>query len=195
MPESIDQLVNIAAAYAGPLFELAQRNGVSDVVRSDLEGLRDLARKDPMFADFIASKSIANEHRAASLERLFRGRLHDLTLNTMLVMNDNDRGAVVPALLDAFVSRQQAAANEIAATAISAFELDGAQKQDIEQTAATLSGKRPVLHWRVDPTIMGGLILEIDGVRYDYSVRRQLLQTRRRLADRGQRGLEVRVEN
>lgn len=194
MAESVDQQLSLASVYANSLFDLARNAGQVEAVRDELAELVRLGDMEPGFDRLMQSQSVSADARAASLEKMFRGKLSDLTLNTLLVMNGKDRAGLYRALHQAFIERARAAANEVLAVAISAIELDNAQQQEIERTAAELSGKKPVMEYRVDNDLIGGLVLEIGDVRYDYSVRRQLQRQAAGLSERGQRGLKVTVE-
>lgn len=195
MAESLDQQLSLAAVYANSLFDLAKDAGSVDSVRDELDELTKLGKNEPGFDQLMRSQSISTDKREQSLEKMFRGKLSNLALNTLLVMNAKGRSALYQALHDAFAQRSRAAANEVIATAISAVALSDDQQRDVEKTAADLSGKKPVMEFRVNPDLIGGLILEIGDVRYDYSVRRQLQRQSAGLAERGQRGLKVTVDN
>ncbi len=147
-------------------------------------------RLEPDFAAFLTSSALDDDHRAAGLEKMFRGRLSDLTLNTLQIMNRNGRTGLYSALLKRFIARLEAFANQIAGTVTSAVALDDAQQRSIVEVASRLSGKQPVLQYKVDPEILGGLILQMGDWRYDNSVRRQLGVARGQLRQRSDRGFE-----
>jgi F-type H+-transporting ATPase subunit delta len=126
---------------------------------------------------------------------MFRGRLSDLLLNTLLVMNDHGRVGMLSGLLRTFSVRQLQAAGQIEVVATSATELDDAARRQVASTAAEVSGKQPIIDWIVDPSLIGGLVLQIGDWRYDNSVRRQLRAAQRKLLQRSERGLEVGLES
>ncbi|MBI5866033.1 MAG: ATP synthase F1 subunit delta [Planctomycetes bacterium] len=189
MADSFDKYLEFADVYAQALFELAREADRIDDVRSELDELVRLMEIEPAFASFITSSALDDDHRAAGLEKMFRGRLSDMTLNTLLVMNDNGRHALLKALRRAFVLRQEDAAGQVEVAATSAVELDLDEKNRVAEAAAKLSGRKPLIDYRVDPSIVGGLILQIGDLRYDNSVATQLTAARDRLMDRSDRGL------
>ncbi len=195
MADKLDPQQAVASVYADSLFELARAAGQVDDVRSELEELVRLVELQPSFGDFLASSAIQAERRADGLEKMFRGKLSDLVLNTLLVMNRNGRTGAVAGLLRSFVLAQEEAAGEVEVTATSAVELDEAQRERVASMAAELSGRKPVVEYTVDPAILGGLVLQIGDLRFDHSVRRQLEQAQLQLAERGRRGLAVGVDD
>lgn len=191
MAITLDEQLQTAQVYAESLFALAQQAGAVDEVRSNLEELVRLMEIEPSLALFFESAALDDDYRAASLEKMFRGKLHDLTLNTLQVMNRNGRNGVLAGLLRGFVLAQEAAAGQVEAVATSAVELDANERSAVEATAAKLSGQKPLVQYRVDPGILGGLVLQIGDLRYDNSIRSKLTEAERRIFERGERGLNV----
>lgn len=194
MADSFDKHLEVADVYAQALFELAREAGRVEDVRSELDELVKLMQIEPGFANFMNSSALDDDHRNAGLEKMFRGKLSDMTLNTLLIMNDQGRNALLPALHRAYVLRQQDAAGQVEASVTSAVDLDDGQKSEIAATAARLSGKSPLITYKVNPAILGGLILQMGDVRYDNSLASQLSEARKRVLERSERGLAVGVE-
>jgi len=184
MAETFDKDLALADVYAAALFELAAADHDLDGVRDELEGLVQLYRQQPGFAQFLASAALDDDERERSLERMFRGRISDRVLNTLLVMNRHGRAALLPALLRAYVLRLQGARGQIEVTAISAVELDADQQAEVQELARRLSGRQPLVQYVVDPEIIGGLILQVGDLRYDHSLRHHLRAARARLLER-----------
>ena len=197
MAESFDKQLAVVDVYAEALFELAQDSGQVDEIRTELEELIKFIQDvdDPALRNFFISRALDDDVREQFLEKWFRGKVSDLTLNTLLVMNANGRNGLLEALYRCFVLREQAAAGQVEATATSAVELSDAEKQAVRDLATQLSGQKPLVEFRVVPDILGGLILQIGDLRYDNSLRSQLMEARDRLFERSERGLEVSVSD
>jgi F-type H+-transporting ATPase subunit delta len=189
--DSTDKHLATADVYADALFSLARESGAIDDVRSELEQLVELEHSEPAFGVFMTSSALDDDRREAGLDKMLRGRLSDITLNTLLVMNRNGRYGMTDSLLRAFVIRQTDAANQIEVIATSAVPLDDAQRKHVLETAARISGRTPLVDFRVDAGLLGGLIVQIGDVRYDNSVRSQLQVARQRLLARSESGLAV----
>jgi F-type H+-transporting ATPase subunit delta len=189
------QELRIADVYAEALFELAREAEQIAALRAELDELLKLWHAEPEFRKFMISRALEAEGRAAGLERMFRNRLSDTVLNTLLVMCQHDRCGLFPALHRRFVLRQEDAADEIEVTITSARELSAEQKAEALQIAVNASGKKPVVAYHVDPEILGGLILTVGDLRLDNSVRRHLTVVREQMRERAQRGLEVGVSD
>jgi F-type H+-transporting ATPase subunit delta len=189
-----DQELRIADVYAEALFELARESDRVEQVRSELDELVKLWKLEPEFEKFMSSRALELEGRADGLEKMFRDRLSDIVLNTLLVMNQHGRCGLVPALHRRFVLRQENAANEIEVTVTSAVELSRSQRAEAMKIAEQASGKTPVVKYVVDPDLLGGLILQVGDLRLDNSLRRHLGVVRDQVLERARRGLEVGVQ-
>jgi F-type H+-transporting ATPase subunit delta len=190
MAQDVEKGLDVADVYAAALYALAAEQGAVDTVRGELEELVRLVETNPAFGAFLGSVAIDPDDRERSLEKSLRGRLSDLALNTLLVMNRHGRAELLRPLWRAFVLRVEDARGQIEVVATSAVELDADQRTEIERTAERLSGKKPLVEFRVNPHVLGGLVLQVGDWRYDYSLRRQLDVLRRRLLERtvAQRG-------
>jgi len=187
------QELRIADVYAQALFELARDAEQIAAVRAELDELLKLWHQEPEFRKFMSSRALETEGRANGLEKMFRERLSDTVLNTLLVMCQHDRCALLPSLHRRFVLRQEEDADEIEVTITSATELSDEQKAEALQIAVNASGKQPVAEYRIDPEILGGLILKVGALRLDNSIRRHLRVVRGQMLERAERGLEVGV--
>ena len=174
----------VADVYAAALFAIASDTRRTDEVRSELAELVRLIEQNPALAGFFSSNAVAEDDRELSLERMFRGRLSDAVLNTLHVMNQHGRLALIPQLEHAYVHRLEEAHGQVKVTATTAVELDQAQQAEVAGVAERLSGKKPLVQYTVAPEIIGGLILQMGDYRYDNSLRRQLHTARARLLER-----------
>jgi len=184
---------DIAKVYADALFDLAKAAGTIDKIGAELQELASFQVQEPQFAEFLSSQVIDDDERERSLERMFRGRVDDALLDTLQVMNQHGRIGLLPQLLRAFVLRIEEDRGQVEVQAISAVELSGVEQADVQTLAAQLTGRQPLMDYRIDPSIIGGLVLEVGGYRYDDSVRHNLDALRRRMLERSSRGLKIGV--
>ncbi|TWT45140.1 ATP synthase subunit delta [Phycisphaerae bacterium RAS1] len=191
MIEALDKQLATVAPYAAALFELAREQDQVREIDAELAELIKLEQIEPSFRAFMESSALDDDHRAAGLERMLRGKLSDVLLNTLLVMNRNGRHGMLAALKRQYDLIAESYYGMVEARALSAVELSDSHKQAVEQVAAGLSGKKPIMTFDVSADILGGLILEIGDMRFDYSVRTQLQTAKRRLASRGEVGLTL----
>jgi len=191
MAEAFEQALELADVYAAALFALAQEANRVAEVRGELEELVRLEQTEPALATFLRSAAIQVDQRQASLERMFRGRLSDIVLDTLHVMNRHGRAGLLAPLLRCYVLREEHARGQVEVVARSAVELDAAHRAALERWVAEVSLRKPLMEYVVDPELIGGLVVQVGDYRFDHSVRRHLRVARARLLERSDRGLGI----
>jgi len=164
----------ISRVYAQALLSVARESEQVDSVLDELTDLVGLTDRDEAFARFLTSPLVDAVEREVSLERLFRGRMSDLMLDTLLVMNRKNRMGLVPALAETFREEVEILRGEIRVHVRSAVELDDAQRRELTQAVARLTHKRATLLEAVDKSLIGGVVLRIGDRKIDTSVARSL---------------------
>lgn len=169
-----DQAAAVAAVYAAAMLGLGERRGEADDLRAELDELARFADRDRGFAAFLANPRIDAEDRAASLERMFRGRASDLLADALQVIHRKGRIALVPAIAAAYAERHDVLRGVIEVQVTSARPLDDDQRRRLEAAIRAKTGRRPRLAERVDPELLGGLVVRIGDEKVDGSIATRL---------------------
>lgn len=178
----------LARLYAASLFELAQADGGQSRVEetlNELEEILELTRTNFAFGEFLGSRILPVDARARSLETIFKGKINDLTLRFLLVVNQKERLAHLPAIAAAFDEMIQHAFGRVE---VDVYTAEPAGEEDLSSIRArlhSLLGKQPVLHAYTDPDMIGGVKLQIGDQLIDASIAASLRRMRDRLAHQG----------
>jgi F-type H+-transporting ATPase subunit delta len=140
----------------------------------ELHAVLDLARQDRRFNEFLSSRIIANPRRAKSLERLFRGRLADHTLNILLVLTGNDRLRLLPGVVQAFDRLFQEAFGRVEVGVVTASPMSDQQRAELSSRLQSKLGREPVITASVDPSLLGGIRIQIGDTLIDNSLAARL---------------------
>jgi F-type H+-transporting ATPase subunit delta len=170
----------LADRYALALLSLADEKRASDPsmldrIAADLEALAKLAAANPRFAAFLSDPRLdARQQRAAAFEVLDRLGTGREVRNLVGVLITNRRLSILPAVCAAFGARLAARRGVETAHVVSAIPLSDAQRAALlaRLTEAGFSHLR--LEERVDPGILGGLIVRIGSRLYDSSIKSKL---------------------
>lgn len=172
----------VATVYAGALYDAAAGAHSAAGVRADVDSLRQMLEAYPGFAELLAAPKIAPEEREKIIRRTLEGRLGPLTLSFLLVLNQRWRLGSLPAIVREYVSldnEKRLGRRDVQVT--SAVDLDEAMRAQIRQGIATWGGFEPVLQVRQDPSLLGGLVIQIGDRKLDASVAGQLERLREQL--------------
>jgi F-type H+-transporting ATPase subunit delta len=188
MPLSDTKPDALASLYATSLYELAEAAGGRETVErviSELETLLEFARDDSRFNEFLSSRVLKKGDRTRSLRAMLSGRVHDLTMRFLLVLNEKGRlGHLIPitAALDEIAQR---AFGRIEVDVYTAHRADAGELASIKARLDASLGRETVVHAYTDPTMIGGVKMQIGDTLIDASLAARLRAVRDRLAGDG----------
>jgi F-type H+-transporting ATPase subunit delta len=171
--------------YARALFEAARDEGRLEPVREELDDFVEAQRQVPELRALLRNPQIDQRAKAAALEELLGGD-EQLVRNFLLLLAEKNRGGEVEEIareFDRLVAREQGILDVELTTAV---ELSEQEARDVIGQIEQASGRKVEATQRVDPDLIGGLVLQVGSLRLDASVRgrldrlRQELTTRRR---------------
>jgi F-type H+-transporting ATPase subunit delta len=166
---------SLAGRYASALFELASEAGTVTAVEGDLDTLERALRESPELRSLIRNPEVSREALGRVLAGLGKSlKLADLTRNFLGVLAQNRRVADLPAIIRAFQSIAAAQRGEVNAEVASAHPLSDKQVATLEKKLRAREGRTIKLQTRVDPDLLGGLVVTIGSKRIDGSIRTRL---------------------
>ncbi|MEM8963609.1 MAG: ATP synthase F1 subunit delta [Acidobacteriota bacterium] len=183
-----DKQVALAGIYSRALLDLAHRQGKTTELLDELRQVAALSADNEAFAQLL-SPLVESTQRRDSLERLFRGKLSDLTVDALQVINDKERLNLLPTIVEVLRREVLAASGRVDATVRTAVELSDALRADLERAVARYTGHEADLEIIVDPSLIGGFVLQIGDEKIDASVRRRINELRHTFAQRSAREL------
>ena len=174
----------IAKVYAKSLFELCEQAGGRDKAEEtlgELEDILEIARENPTFSEFLATRVIPVESREKSLVSIFEGKASDLTLRFLRLLNRKGRLGHLPPIVASFESLVQDAFGRVEVDLYTADALDESARSAFRDTLATKLGKDIILHTYTEPSMLGGVKLRIGDRLVDDSLATQISRMRDRL--------------
>ena len=166
----------VAGRYASALFELADSSKALDQVAQDLTTFRNLVAESADLARLIASPVIGRALQGkALLAVLDAAGISGLTRNFVGTVAANGRARDLPAMASAFLAELARRRGETTATVTSAVPLSPAQLQQLSDALRSVLGSNKVsIDARVEPDILGGLVVKVGSRLFDSSVRSKL---------------------
>lgn len=163
--------------YARALFEAAEAAGRVDAVERDLGAFADAIDGSPELAAFLANPQIDPAAKSDVLYELSDGA-DDLVRNALRLIADKGRGGQIPSLREEFQRLVDRSRGRIAVELTTAHELSDAEAAAIVKQIEESSGQSVEATRRVDPDLVGGMILQVGSLRVDASVRGRLVRLR-----------------
>ena len=161
--------------YAHALFELADEQGALDGVRDDLTALQTMIREAPDLARVLTSPVVGRDEQAAAIDAVMeRAGIGDLTRRFVNVVARNRRLFALPGMIDVYRALLAQRRGEMTAEVTSARPLSGSQRTALETALMRSVGANVSIDARVDPGILGGLIVKVGSRMVDSSLRTKL---------------------
>lgn len=170
-----------AAIYAESLLQLANEAGQAEEIGAELMDLAALWKTDPSFAALMSAVTIDVAARRETIRKAFGGRVRQLTLNLLLVLNDKRRSMILPAVCDAYRRKLDRQSGREQVQVVSAVQIDDAQRGKIREQVKRLTGREADIVERLDPESLGGLTVQVGDKLFDLSLRNRLRGLRRNL--------------
>lgn len=179
-----DKQLAIAKVYARSLLALAEEGKSTEEVLEELGDLATLAKESPAFTRLISDPLLGSEELRGTLEKLFRGKITDLVVDTLQVMRRKGRLALLPALAESYRREHQAKKGILDVSVVSAVPLSADLRQRLIQAIDRHTARKSHLIETVDPEILGGLVVKVGDEKIDASVARELALLGRAFAAR-----------
>lgn len=165
----------LAGRYANAVFELAQDQKAVDAVSADLAILRRAMETSPDLTRLVRSPVFSAEDQAKALKAVLGGMgACDLTTKFVLLLTRKRRLSALVPIIKAYESLVAKSRGETEAEVASARALSDAEVAELKSVLKARLGKEPRLHTRIDPTLLGGLVVKVGSRMIDSSLRTKL---------------------
>lgn len=167
------QVFGVEGRYATALYSAATKLKELDAVEKDLSAIQKAIRSNLTIRENIASPIIPRRAMAGALkEAAGKGKMAAATSNLLEVMAENGRLKRLDGVISAFKTIMAAHRGEVVCEVTTAKPLESAQLQQLEQALKKfLSANESIqLSTKVDPTILGGMVVSIGDKYIDMSI-------------------------
>jgi F-type H+-transporting ATPase subunit delta len=185
----------IARVYADALVNAAAEVGQADSVVEELSSLvLELYPADPNFEEFICSGAIGRDRKTATFRAIFEGRSSDTFLNFLFVLNNHGRLELLRTILAAALEIQDERHRRVRVMVRSAVPLADAQRNRLLSDLRNTLKLEPILESRIEPELLGGVIIRVADWLYDSSIKTELEHIRNQLVARSSHEIQSRRE-
>jgi F-type H+-transporting ATPase subunit delta len=171
----------VAEVYARALFQVACDRDSLDSIHEQLGQFADALRDSRDLAVFFFSPHFSTEEKKRALHRAIEGA-EPAFMNFLEALIERHRMPVVFRVADRFQELWEAERKFLGVEVTSAVSLSEETVQNIGQQVQQQTGRQVELSSRVDPDILGGVILRVGNFILDASIRNRLEQLRKQVA-------------
>jgi F-type H+-transporting ATPase subunit delta len=165
----------LAGRYANAVFELAQDQKAVDAVSADLGSLRKALESSPDLARLVRSPVFSAQDQAKALKAILGAMsAHPLSTKFVLLLAQKRRLFVLTQIMSAYEHLVAQSRGETEAEVTAARALNDTEINELKAALKSKLGKEPRLHAKIDPTLLGGLIVKVGSRMIDSSLRTKL---------------------
>jgi F-type H+-transporting ATPase subunit delta len=186
-----DATRHVARVYAEALLNAAAKAGRDADMLQELDALvGEVFTRDPNVEEFLASAAIDRNRKAAVLRGAFDGRADELLVNFLQVLNEHDRLGALRAIAAVYRELYDKRSGRLNVRVASAVPLSDEQQERLRRYLREQFQREPVLHVRLDPDLLGGLVVQAGDWVWDASVRTRLDEIRDQIIERSSHALQ-----
>lgn len=168
------QLYGLHARYANATYVAASKVGQLEVVEKDLNQLLIASKESPKFAIFLQNPVISRDDKTKFVSSLTQ--LSQITRNLLVTMAGNARLSELPKIVATYSQMMKAKRGEVQVKIITAQTLS---KPELKEVTTAVQGQVPkgqkvTVEVVVDPSILGGLQIQIGDKFLDLSAKRRI---------------------
>ena len=164
---------DVSKEYGAALYLLAREENVAEELLSETRTAEDVLRENPAYVALLSSPDLSKEERSAAVLRAFADG-HPYLRNFLSMMVERGYGREIPACFTEFRRLYREDHGIAVAKVVSARPLSDGEKTKLVAALARRYDVKVEAEYKVDPSLLGGMKVEISGVLLDGTARRRL---------------------
>ncbi len=167
-------MTEAGSVYGQALYDLALSEGLTQIIRDQLEVLHQSFAAEPDFIRLLSTPALSKEERCQILDNSFRDKLQPYLLNFLKILTEKGYMRHFSDCCVAYRDCYNRDNGILPVKAVTAIPLTDDQKKRLSEKLSAITGKTIDLDIRIDPGVLGGIRLDYDGKRLDDTVSHRL---------------------
>lgn len=165
--------LTIDVTYGSALFQAAEETGKKDLVLDEACQVLGIFQQEPDLYAFMNYPAISAEEKKTVLKTIFEGRICQELLNLLYILVDKRRTSHFPKIVKAYQEMINHEDGFSYGTVYSVEPLKEEQIKKLEEQTSRLLKQQVRLENLLDPKLMGGVKILVDGRIIDASIRKR----------------------
>ncbi|NWF59988.1 MAG: F0F1 ATP synthase subunit delta [Fischerella sp.] len=175
-------LTEVAVPYAEALMSVAQSRNLTEEFGDDVRALLNLLSQSEQLQKFLDNPFIQAEDKKAVINRILGEGANTYLRNFLMLLVDRRRIMLLEDVCQQYLALLRQLKQTVLAEVVSAVPLSEAQQQAVKEKVIGMTNAREVeLETKIDPDIIGGVIIKVGSQVIDASLRGQLRRLSLRL--------------
>jgi F-type H+-transporting ATPase subunit delta len=164
----------VARRYATALFRTAKRIDQVERILEDLKAIADLLRKDPSLKNFLEAPQILDQYKKELFTTAFKHIVSEALFSFLILVLDKHRIQYLLGMAEEYERLVKEDQGILQARIITARALDSVFRNRLKEELEKSTGKKIEMLLKIDPEIIGGIIVILGNQIIDKSIRHQL---------------------
>lgn len=164
----------VADKYSSAMFELAQEQNILELMEEQLGYVASVMVDQPELRSFLENPIVTEDAKIKLISKIFDSSIDKVALHFIYVMIKRGRYRYIASAIEAFIKKSRAARGILEATVTVAEPITADVEASVQAKLREATGKDVILSVRQDPSIMGGIVIQVGDKRIDGSVARRL---------------------
>lgn len=174
--------LQVATRYAKSLIDLATEQKVLDQVNDEMLLFVQVCKQNPELVAVLKNPIISLDKKVAVLQGVFGSKVHTILNVFFALMVNKGRAGVLLATAKEFINAYQQLKGIVKAKVITAVALSDEAKKEITAVVKALGAREVVLEISIDPSTIGGFILQVGDKQFDASIATKLTKLKKEFA-------------
>lgn len=171
----------LASRYAEALAGAISEHDVLDQVNEELSAIAKVVEANRTFKAFIEGPNVRDEDKHAMMVKAFGGQIHSLCMDFVMLLIDKHRVDHLTATASAFQELVEARRRQIRVAVTTAIAMPIDMVDRLKRALDASTGHDCILDAKVDPKVIGGVVVQMRDRVIDGSVRAALEDMRQNL--------------
>lgn len=174
-------MTQASTIYGKSLYDLAAEENLTEEIYDEMKAVKGIFDENPDYIRLLSEPSIRRAEREKLIDDAFGGQIHPYLLNFLKVLLEKDMLREFSGCfrkVRELYNKDHGIADAIVTSAV---PLSAEQTDQLQARLEKLSGKTVILTQKIDPAVLGGLRVEIDGKLLDGTVQSRLTELRRQV--------------
>ena len=173
----------VARVYSTAYLNAGVATGV-DTLDELEEFVSGVLEKSPDFAELLSSPLVTANDKLGIVERVVAPKASEMMTSFFRVLARHDRLDLLSLIAREARREHQTRSNQKRVIVKSAVALSEEQQKQVSERLKTMFSFEPILEVTVDPTLLGGLVIQVGDTVYDSSLRTRMRVLRTKLRER-----------
>ncbi len=168
MPELVQE-------YSSALYSLSVDEHIESRILGEVRALVGIFKSNQEYIEVLNTPSIPKSERLGSLDSIFSEKIHPYLLSFFKILVENNRANLIVSCLEQYINLWYLNSGIYIADVTTAYPLEQERKIRLQTSLEKKIGSDLELRFHVDPSIIGGVSIVVNGVKFSSALSDNLL--------------------